>query len=373
MFRSIRETIAFVGLWRIIRTSRGRSRAIRSLLYNAGWRSQFPALGQYLVNHPDEWQALNGEYWSNGPAETELGDYDDQHQWRDAYWWHQNDPARFYDNHMSWAALDSRWLDEDGAYDQQRQWHYGEWWYNQNPTWVTTNHPNWLRQHHSWERPGEQQTYRQQHAMIEQNQQQRNLHQQQATQQQNQRDWHQTQRRARWNSGKRTCNSNRACARKITGSSRQIDSSSKPTANKREWRNSTISSSKRTSGSHCIGKRIRFRSMNRTIQVGSMGMATTEHSKSDSHPIGDITNGGNRVEIAGMRRRTGIIPLKRAVLVAAVAMFAAEELRVPPAAAGAARAAGEPIVLSWSSRLSGVLSVLPARKVPSDRPAHRAM
>jgi hypothetical protein len=139
------------------------------LLYNAGWRSQFPALEQYLANHPYEWQALNGEYWSAGPAETQWGAYDNG-QWRDAYWWHQNNPGWFYDNHASWASLDSRWLGEDGAYGPQHQWHYGEWWYNRNPRWVAANHPGWLRAHQNWAKPAVQQRYRQQHAMAEPNQ-----------------------------------------------------------------------------------------------------------------------------------------------------------------------------------------------------------
>ncbi len=144
------------------------------LLYNANWRAQFLALEQYLANHPYEWQALNGEYWSEGPAETQWGDYDNG-QWRDAYWWHQNNPNWFYDNHANWASLDPQWLNDDGAYDQQNQWHYGEWWYNQDASWVTNNHPNWLSQHQNWTRPAEQQTYRQQHAMIQENQQERNI------------------------------------------------------------------------------------------------------------------------------------------------------------------------------------------------------
>jgi len=132
------------------------------LLYNAGWRSEQPALEQYLDNHPYVWQELNGPDWAEGPAETQWGYYDDQHQWRDAYWWHLNRPDWFYDNHQQWASLDSRWYEQDGAYDNQHQWHYGEWWYNQNPNWVSSNHPAWLQQHHNWENASEQQKYRQQ-------------------------------------------------------------------------------------------------------------------------------------------------------------------------------------------------------------------
>lgn len=137
-----------------------------SLLYNASWRYQFPALEQYLANHPYEWQALNQQDWAEGLPETPWGGYDQEHQWRDAYWWHANDPNWFYDNHQAWASLDSRWLTQDGAYDAHHQWHYGEWWYNQNPKWVTANHPNWLTEHHNWKTPSEQQSYRKQHTMA---------------------------------------------------------------------------------------------------------------------------------------------------------------------------------------------------------------
>ena len=141
-----------------------------SLLYNARWRYQFPALEQYLANHPDEWQALSGQDWAEGSPETQWGGYDQAHHWRDAYWWHANDPNWFYDNHQDWTSLDSRWLTQDGAYDAQHQWHYGEWWYNQNPSWVTAHHPNWLAAHRNWETASEQQSYRKQHAMPAPNQ-----------------------------------------------------------------------------------------------------------------------------------------------------------------------------------------------------------
>lgn len=121
-----------------------------SLLYDANWRSQYPGLEQYLASHPYEWQALNDEYWSTGPAETPWGDYDDEHQWRDAYWWHQNNPDWFYDNHPDWVSLDPRWRDRDGDYDQQHVWHYGQWWYQKDPGWVNTHHPNWIKQHENW-------------------------------------------------------------------------------------------------------------------------------------------------------------------------------------------------------------------------------
>ena len=55
------------------------------LLYNAAWRSDDPALEHYLASHPYVWEALNNANWATGPAQTQWGDYDNQHQWRDAY------------------------------------------------------------------------------------------------------------------------------------------------------------------------------------------------------------------------------------------------------------------------------------------------
>lgn len=171
------------------------------LLYNANWRRQHPQLEQYFANHPYVWQALNNEYWSTGPAETPWGDYDDQRQWRDAYWWHQNNPDWFYNNHSDWVSLNPRWRDRDGAYDQQRVWHYGQWWYQKDPSWVKTNRPDWLKQHQDWttqatkqrNQQNNQQQDQQRQAMREQ--QQRNSQQQQAVQQQNQQNQQQDQQR----------------------------------------------------------------------------------------------------------------------------------------------------------------------------------
>ena len=43
------------------------------LLYNAAWRSEYPALGGYLDSHPYVWQALNNANWATGPGETTMG------------------------------------------------------------------------------------------------------------------------------------------------------------------------------------------------------------------------------------------------------------------------------------------------------------
>jgi len=109
------------------------------LIYNAGWRASHPDLEAYLNANPGEWAQL-----------MSYGDYDNNNQWHDAYWWHQNNPDFFYSNHPQWANFNPLWLAEDGAYDTNHTWHYGEWWYNQNPGWVSSNHPNWLSEHRNW-------------------------------------------------------------------------------------------------------------------------------------------------------------------------------------------------------------------------------
>ena len=158
------------------------------LLYNPNWRRQHPQLEQYFATHPQVWAMLNGDYWATGPAETQWGDYDDQHQWRDAYWWHENDPDRFYDTHPDWVSLDPRWRDHDGDYDQSHQWHYKQWWEQKDPTWVKDRHPDWLREPQNRTNQANEQHNRQQNPQQERElqtsreQQQRNGQEQQQQQ-----------------------------------------------------------------------------------------------------------------------------------------------------------------------------------------------
>ena len=85
----------------------------------------------FYQNHP-EWAAMDSS-WLN-----EDGDYDNDNNWHNAYWWHQNNPDFFYANHPNWISWHPNWRNEDGAYDGQHNWHYGQWWYNQNPNWVSS-------------------------------------------------------------------------------------------------------------------------------------------------------------------------------------------------------------------------------------------
>jgi hypothetical protein len=87
------------------------------------------------------------------------GDYDDHSEWRDAYWWHENDRDWYYSSHLEWAASYPQWRDEDGAYDQQHVWCYGQWWYQQQ-----NNHPAWVEENPAWSNPVDMHNYQQQQA-----------------------------------------------------------------------------------------------------------------------------------------------------------------------------------------------------------------
>jgi hypothetical protein len=162
------------------------------VIYDRNWRMQHQPVESYFQSHPEVWDWLqqwgdydsqhqwhdaywwhqNNRHWfyTNHPRwvafnplwRDEDGDYDDQNQWRDAYWWHENDRDWYYDSHPEWAASYPQWRNEDGAYDQQQVWRYGEWWYQQNPGWVQSNHPAWLQQNPAWSNPAYMQNYQQQ-------------------------------------------------------------------------------------------------------------------------------------------------------------------------------------------------------------------
>ena len=162
-----------------------------ALLYDANWRRQHPQLEQYFATHPQVWAMLNGDYWATGPAETQWGDYDDQHQWRDAYWWHEYDPDRFYDSHPDWVSLDPRWRDHDGDYDQSHVWHYKP----QNRTNQANQQQDRERQASREQQQRNDQQHQQSEQQDRQRQQQQNQQNEQATreQQQNQQKQRQNQ------------------------------------------------------------------------------------------------------------------------------------------------------------------------------------
>jgi hypothetical protein len=62
------------------------------VIYDRNWRMQHQPVESYFQSHPEVWDWL--QQW---------GDYDSQHQWHDAYWWHQNNRHWFYTNHPRWV------------------------------------------------------------------------------------------------------------------------------------------------------------------------------------------------------------------------------------------------------------------------------
>ncbi|MDO8433274.1 MAG: hypothetical protein Q7S58_12775 [Candidatus Binatus sp.] len=144
------------------------------LVFNRNYVSSHPELRDFLANHPNVWRSLSSySGYSSGRNPNRWGAYDTNRQWRDAYWWHDNQPDEFYENHSEWASLNPKWLNQDGAYDNQHQWHYGKWWYQQNPKWVSSNRPNWIEQHRYWQ--NNQATVRERNALIQQRQRQQAL------------------------------------------------------------------------------------------------------------------------------------------------------------------------------------------------------
>jgi hypothetical protein len=113
-------------------------RAEPELVYDPAYRAKHPSLGQYLAAHPAIWDILN-----EGGPQGSWGAYDSDHQWRAAYWWHQNHTGWFWDKHPEWSALNLTWRAQDGDYDASGGWHDRPWWRANNPEWVAANHPDW--------------------------------------------------------------------------------------------------------------------------------------------------------------------------------------------------------------------------------------
>src|ERR1017187_3496242 len=70
------------------------------------------------------------------PGEQHFGDYDDGHVWRDAQWWHGNNPEWMYSNHPEWAQPYGGWLRAD---------------YGAHPGWFTSNY--WREHPRDWANP----------------------------------------------------------------------------------------------------------------------------------------------------------------------------------------------------------------------------
>src|ERR1700687_3048523 len=69
------------------------------LLYDRAYRNDHRELAQFLTDHPRVWASLSAQHETSGPGTERLGAYDNQHQWHDANWWHQNSPDWFWSHH----------------------------------------------------------------------------------------------------------------------------------------------------------------------------------------------------------------------------------------------------------------------------------
>ena len=107
-----------------------------SLINNPNYLARHPKLNHFLQTHPNVDRKRYGR----------MGAYDHNHQWRDADWWHQNDPNWVYQNHRDWIQQNPSWMNS-GDYDDSHRWHNREWWEHNDPNWVRKRHPNWAREH----------------------------------------------------------------------------------------------------------------------------------------------------------------------------------------------------------------------------------
>lgn len=120
-------------------------RANPGLINDPQWLSQHQTFVRWLNQHP---------YIRN--QARSMGDYDSNHQWHDADWWHRNNPDWMYNHHPEWVRANPAWRNE-GDWDDQHRWHDRNWWVNNNHRdWVEQHHPNWAENQEHHEYGGEQ-------------------------------------------------------------------------------------------------------------------------------------------------------------------------------------------------------------------------
>ena len=78
-------------------------RANPSLFANQTWLGQHPGIAEFLTLHP-----LVHEQAAR-MAHGEYGAFDQNHQWRDANWWHQQNPNWVAQNHPEWGKNHPEW------------------------------------------------------------------------------------------------------------------------------------------------------------------------------------------------------------------------------------------------------------------------
>jgi hypothetical protein len=126
-------------------------RANPRLIDNPTYIHNHPGLNTYLDNHPNVRRTIRGQYsgapMMGGPgpvAGRGYGDYDQNHVWRNADWWQQNNPGWWRQHHPEWAANHPHWY-PDGDYDQNHVWRDSGWWQKNHPKqWNQwhNNHPD---------------------------------------------------------------------------------------------------------------------------------------------------------------------------------------------------------------------------------------
>ncbi len=87
-------------------------------------------------------------------AQAEEGEYDNQHQWHDADWWHKKHPNWTNEHHPEWARRHPEWRN-DGDFDDEHHWHDADWWHKKHPNWSHKHHPEWARNHPEWLNDGD--------------------------------------------------------------------------------------------------------------------------------------------------------------------------------------------------------------------------
>ncbi len=103
-------------------------------------------------------------------AQPRFGAYDAGHVWRDAGWWHTNNPQWMYAYHPEWVVERRDWWWNDHQYHPDWFWapfwgsyplwtwgalyegvyHDYWWWHRYHPDWMYANHPEWAEPYGGW-------------------------------------------------------------------------------------------------------------------------------------------------------------------------------------------------------------------------------
>ncbi|MGD0290036.1 MAG: hypothetical protein ABSC63_10340 [Candidatus Binataceae bacterium] len=122
-----------------------------SLLSDPAYLNSHPAYAGFLQTHP----AIRAET-------QQMGGWDRNYQWRDADWWHRNDPDWVFEHHPEWNRAHPDWM-MDGDYDDAHHWHNRNWWMQNHPDWAAQHHPHWGRRAEPLEHHGERDGHHTQH------------------------------------------------------------------------------------------------------------------------------------------------------------------------------------------------------------------